>query len=562
MAELLFDRSRHPDVTYDDAFLVPHNPVVERLFAVAQQTEVAELMRLHDQAQLAYDASEAYVREHRCRDKHLAGRAFDTYKTFRSAVLALGDRYPELTRVISRDEVDFRPLDGVGNMPIVIANMTQSTGKRMMEAATMMGASAAVPQDKTDDELREIAAYGRTRDIRYDTPIVVKPTTKIHEIRPLFEKRDFDTAVVVDEAGKLVGVISETAIQRGANEDWPIDQYVRRDNLVTANEGIANEDAVALMRAQHVHFLPILRADGTVLGALSLKKAALHWRYKPHESAQGGLAMIGTVGAINRDIGDRAKLLTDLGFDHILVDTAHLDQGLQTYRNIEQVRGIMDRSRTGMRLIAGNFVTKQAAKDAFVAGADIGKMGIGPGAMCTTRVETGVGRPQLSVVLDGAEVADVMGREIWADGGIRYPRDVALALAAGASQVMVGSLVAGTYESPGPYQHDNGHMYKEGSGMASRQASELRKYHGLEQSMRDIFRDVMGHRAEGISGAKMYQREGMESVTDMLHWIMDGVTSSMTYVGARNLEEFRRNARIGIQTMSGYAEGLPKHTVK
>lgn len=561
MPELLWDRRQHPDVTYDDAFIVPHNPVVERLFAVAQQDEVIELNRLHAQAEQAYLLSQEHVRKHRSRNPALAEAATDTYKLFREAVLRLAERYPELVRVISRDEVDFRPVDGMGNVPLVIANMTQSTGKRMAETATMTGANAAIPQDKTEEELREIGRYQHSRDVRYDTPIVVRLSTKIHEIRPLFQKRDFQTAIVVDDSGVLVGVISESSIRRGANEDWSIEPYVRRDNLVTAQEGITDEDAIRLMRREHIDFLPILRRDNTVLGALTLKKAALHWRYRPNTSELGGLSMLGTVGAINRNIQDRVKLLIDVGADHILMDTAHLDQGLEVYRNISAVRSVMDASGRTMKLIAGNFVTAQAAKDAFAAGADIGKMGIGPGAMCTTRVETGVGRPQLSVVLDGAEVADVMNKEIWADGGVRYPRDVALALAAGASQVMIGSLVAATYESPGPYHADNGTLYKEGSGMASRQASELRNYHSLERSMRDIFRELLGHRQEGISGAKMVQREGHESVTDIIHWIMDGVTSAMTYVGARSLEEFRRNARIGIQTAGGFAEGLPKHKV-
>jgi IMP dehydrogenase len=204
-------------------------------------------------------------------------------------------------------------------------------------------------------------------------------------------------------------------------------------------------------------------------------------------------------------------------------------------------------------IVAGNVVTAGGVSDLVEAGADVIKVGVGPGAMCTTRMMTGVGRPQFSAVLECATRARELGRAVWADGGVRHPRDVALALAAGASSVMIGSWFAGTYESPGDTFRDaDGRLYKESFGMASARAVRLRS---SGDSAYDRARKALFE--EGISSARMYLSPEHPGVEDLLDMIVAGLRSAMTYAGARNLTEFSERAVVGVQSMSGYTEGMP-----
>jgi IMP dehydrogenase len=207
----------------------------------------------------------------------------------------------------------------------------------------------------------------------------------------------------------------------------------------------------------------------------------------------------------------------------------------------------------GVPIVAGNVVTAEGVRDLIAAGADIIKVGVGPGAMCTTRMQTGVGRPQFSAVLECAAEAKKHGKHVWADGGVRHPRDVALALAAGASQVMIGSWFAGTYESPGDMLRDSaGRPYKESFGMASKRAVAARtsQEDAFDRARKALFE-------EGISSSKMYLDPNRPGVEDLIDEIISGLRSSCTYAGARSLEEFADRALVGIQSASGYAEGRP-----
>lgn len=204
-------------------------------------------------------------------------------------------------------------------------------------------------------------------------------------------------------------------------------------------------------------------------------------------------------------------------------------------------------------IVAGNVVTAAGTRGLIEAGADIVKVGVGPGAMCTTRMMTGVGRPQFSAVLECATQARRLGRHVWADGGVRYPRDVALAVAAGASNVMVGSWFAGTYESPGDIQRDpDGRLYKESFGMASARAVRLRT---TDDSAYDRARKALFE--EGISTSRMYLDPHRPGVEDLIDQIVAGVRSSLTYTGAPTLAEFYERATVGVQSAAGYSEGKP-----
>ena len=206
-------------------------------------------------------------------------------------------------------------------------------------------------------------------------------------------------------------------------------------------------------------------------------------------------------------------------------------------------------------IVAGNVVTAEGVRDLVAAGADIIKVGVGPGAMCTTRMQTGVGRPQFSAVFECATEAKKLGKSVWADGGVRHPRDVALALAAGASQVMIGSWFAGTYESPGDLKSDpNGRIYKESFGMASARAVAART---SQESAFDRARKALFE--EGISSSRMYINPNRPGVEDQIDEIISGVRSAFTYAGANSIADFHDKAIVGIQSASGYAEGRPLH---
>ena len=252
---------------------------------------------------------------------------------------------------------------------------------------------------------------------------------------------------------------------------------------------------------------------------------------------------------INGDPADRATALVEHGANLVVVDTAHGHQD-SAISAVEKVRAALP----DIPLVAGNVVTPEGVADLISAGANIVKVGVGPGAMCTTRMQTGVGRPQFSAVLDCAAQARELGGHVWADGGIRNPRDVALALAAGASNVMIGSLFAGTFESPGDLLVDgDGNWYKESFGMASRRAVENRNSAAaaFDRARRAMFE-------EGISTAKITVDKKKGGVEDLIDNMVSGLRSAMTYAGADSLASFHERAVVGVQSASGFLEGMPR----
>jgi len=289
---------------------------------------------------------------------------------------------------------------------------------------------------------------------------------------------------------------------------------------------------------------------GRCLGIMTRTGALRATLYSPAVDAAGRLR-VGVAIGVNGDVAARAKLLLDAGTDVLVVDTAHGHQE-KMISALQAVRGLAP----SVPVIAGNVVTAAGVDDLVSAGADIVKVGVGPGAMCTTRMMTGVGRPQFSAVLECAAEARRLGASVWADGGVRHPRDVALALAAGASNVMIGSWFAGTYESPGDtFRSPEGRLYKESFGMASARAVRLRSASdsAFERARKELFE-------EGISSARMYLDPVRPGVEDLIDMIVAGLRSSCTYAGARDLAEFGERAVIGLQSASGYSEGMPVPT--
>jgi IMP dehydrogenase len=291
-------------------------------------------------------------------------------------------------------------------------------------------------------------------------------------------------------------------------------------------------------------------ADGVLAGVLTPTGALRATLYGPAVDERGGLRLAAAVG-VNGDVAAKAAGLLAAGVDCLVVDTAHGDQA-RMFEALAAVRSLDPR----VPVVAGNVVSADGTRALIEAGADIVKVGVGPGAMCTTRMMTGVGRPQFSAVLECAEAAHRLGRHVWADGGVRHPRDVALALAAGASAVMIGSWFAGTHESPGDLLHDaDGRAFKVSFGMASARAVASRT---ATESAFDRARK--GLYEEGISSSRMYLDPVRPGVEDLIDQICSGLRSACTYAGAASLAELHERAVVGVQSAAGFHEGRPLDT--
>ncbi|MFF4234741.1 GuaB1 family IMP dehydrogenase-related protein [Actinomadura geliboluensis] len=455
---------------------------------------------------------------------------------------------PRRSAVGSRLEVDLSTSDGSGTtIPLVVANMTAVSGRRMAETVARRGALAVLPQDIPADVVAEVIGWVKGRDLVVDTPIRLDPGSTAGDALALLHKRAHNAVIVVED-DRPVGVVTEADCQ-GVDRFAQLRDIMSRD-LVTLPAGADPREAFDRLHERGHRLAPVVDAGGRLTGVLTRTGALRATLYRPAVDAAGRLRIAAAVG-VNGDVAGKAKALLEAGADLLVVDTAHGHQE-KMLSALAAVRGL----DPAVPVVAGNVVTAEGTRDLIEAGADIVKVGVGPGAMCTTRMMTGVGRPQFSAVLECAAEARRLGRHVWADGGVRHPRDVALALAAGAANVMVGSWFAGTYESPGDLQRTaDGRLYKESFGMASARAVRLRT---AEDSPFDRARKALFE--EGISTSRMFLDPRRPGVEDLIDQIVAGLRSSCTYAGARTLEEFHERATVGIQNPSGFAEGMPLST--
>ncbi|MEV4564025.1 GuaB1 family IMP dehydrogenase-related protein [Nonomuraea sp. NPDC049419] len=455
---------------------------------------------------------------------------------------------PSRSAVGSRLAVDLSTNDGTGTtIPVVVANMTAVAGRRMAETVARRGGIVVIPQDIPLDVVANVVDWVKKRDLVHDTPLTLTPHETVGEALQLLPKRAHNAVIVVDWENRPVGVVTEADCQ-GVDMFTQLSQ-VMSSELLTLPAGLDPRAAFERLHEGRHRLAPIVDEDGRLVGILTRTGALRATLYQPAVDAQNRLRIAAAVG-VNGDVAARAKELLEAGIDCLVVDTAHGHQD----KMIAALRAVKALD-PGVPVAAGNVVTAGGVRDLVEAGADILKVGVGPGAMCTTRMMTGVGRPQFSAVLECSAEARRLGRHVWADGGVRHPRDVALALAAGASNVMIGSWFAGTYESPGDTHTDaNGRKYKENFGMASARAVRLRTADdsAFERARKALFE-------EGISTSRMYLDPKRPSVEDQIDAIVAGLRSACTYAGASNLEEFHEQAVVGIQSTSGYAEGMPLH---
>jgi len=436
----------------------------------------------------------------------------------------------------SRLDTDLTPPDFPGGShPIVSANMNAVTGKRMAETMARFGGLGVLPQDMALDTAERIIAHIKAADPRYDTPLSVSPKATLRDVQGIIRKRSHDLVVVVDEERRPMGIVTHKNLD--SDQYTPVSALMSR-KLVTLPVGVSNRDAFLTMLEAHVKAAPVLDADGRLVGVLTREDAVRLELLRPSLDRSGELMVAAAVG-ISAQAPQLAGKLCELGVSAIVLDTAHGHQR----RMLEAIRAVKNVVAGKVPIVAGNVCTTEGTRALIEAGADVVKVNVGPGAMCTTRMQTGVGRPTFTSVLHCAREAKALGKHVWADGGVRHPRDVAIYLAAGAS----------TYESPGDVKEDkDGYLFKENYGMASGRAVSDRTadLDAFERAKKGFFR-------EGISTSRIYIREGQESVGAILVEMITGVQSAMTYAGARTIVELGEKAQIGVQTAAGYGEGTP-----
>jgi len=457
---------------------------------------------------------------------------------------------PRRSAVTSRLQVDLAPQDGTpATLPLVASNMNSVTGPRLAAVLARRGGLGVLPQDMALQSLDAAIRDVKAQPVLWDTPIVLPPEATVSDALRLMPPTAGHGIVVARGAapydgGSIVGVLPATRLAT-ALPDAQLGDLVHTGTPSLDADDIGSErHAFDVITDAGVEMVTVVH-HGHLVGTLSARSALRSTLYRPALDGDGRLAVAAAVG-INGDVAAKAKALAAAGVDVLVLDTAHGHQ-----EGMLKALGAVADLGLGIPLVAGNIVTADGVEDLVSAGATILKVGVGPGAMCTTRMMTAVGRPQFSAVLETAEAARELGAHVWADGGVRYPRDVALALAAGAASVMVGSWFAGTIEAPGELQSDaDGRLFKESWGMASTKAVQARfgRLDAYERARKELF-------AEGISSSKIYLDPLRPGLEDLLDMITSGVRSSFTYAGASTVPEFHDRALVGLQSAAGYEEG-------
>ena len=455
---------------------------------------------------------------------------------------------PNKTKITSRFDVSLKTPDNVGNIPLVVANMTAVAGKRMAETVARRGGIAVIPQDIPFDIVKGIVEYVANADKVFETPITLGPKSTISDALNLIHKRSHGAIIIIDNSKKPIGIFTEKDAD-GFDRFSSLDKVMSSDIICLSDTQTLSEMHEFLVK-NRLSVAPVINKKRVMVGVMTPKSCLRSEIYSPNTDKTGKLRVAVAIG-INGDVELKARKLIDLRVEILVLDTAHGHQ----QKMIDSIKAVRALSKEVI-LVAGNVATKEATKDLISAGADIVKVGIGPGAMCTTRMMTGVGRPQFTAVYECSAQARKMGAHVWADGGIRHPRDVALALAAGASNVMFASWLAGTYESAADLLRDEqGRLYKESFGMASNRAVKNRNIseNEIEKARKELFE-------EGISTSKFYIDNKKPGVEDIIDQIVAGVRSACTYSGASNIDELYDKAVIGLQSVSGYQEGMPLHS--
>ena len=434
------------------------------------------------------------------------------------------------------------------NIPIISANMDTVTESAMAVAMAREGGIGIIHRFLTiSEQVTEVLKVKRSGSIIIENPYTIGPNQTVREAIDYMREKGVSGLLVTDQQGKLVGILTRRDISmlELADEKKQVSEIMTSD-VITAKAGVTIQEARDLIRKNCIEKLPLLDERGNVKGLITSKDIINAGNY-PHASKdKKGRPLVGAAVGVKGDFMERTEALLDAGADVIVVDIAHghSDNALNTVRLIKK-------AFPNCELIAGNVATAQGAEDLIKAGVDAVKVGVGSGSICITRVITGSGVPQLTAVVDCAEVGKKYGIPIISDGGVRNSGDATKALAAGASTVMVGSLLGGTDESPGSYVMKNGKRYKIYRGMASFYAALGRK--SKETGTAAMSDDLNDYVAEGVEAMVPYKG----TVVDIVKQLTGGIRSGLSYCGANNIPQMQQNAEFIKMSTAGYAESQP-----
>lgn len=454
---------------------------------------------------------------------------------------------PRKSRVFSRKEIDTttRLSRNISlNTPLISANMDTVTESSMARAMAEEGGIGIIHRFiSIEQQAEEVRRVKRAESVIIDDPITVLPDDTIRDVRATLRKESVSSALVIEdrESKKLVGILTNRDLLFETDDNKKA-RDVMTKRVITARPDIPLEKAADLFRNHKIEKLPLVHKNGSVAGLVTLKDILKKIHNPNTAKDKRGRLLVGAAVGVKDDTIPRAKALLAVGADVIVVDIAHG----HNIRALDTIRLLRKTFGKKIEIIGGNIATAEAARDLIRAGVDGLKIGIGPGAACTTRIVTGVGVPQLTAIQDVVAVAKKHGIPVIADGGIKNSGDFSKALAAGAQTAMIGRLLAGCKESPGEYIMEWGTAYKYYRGMASFAASD-------DKARMDGGKDGFARAPEGASGKIPYAGEARMVISDLI----SGLRSSMSYLGARTLVEFSKNARFIRMTAAGVHESKP-----
>ena len=439
-------------------------------------------------------------------------------------------------------------------IPIVSANMDTVTESGMAIAMAREGGIGVIHRFlPIEDQVAEVAKVKRSEGVLIEDPITLGPDRTVSEAIDVIARNEIGGIVIVDGDRKVLGLVTTRDVTLEEDLGLPLREVMTKlPELVTAPKGVTLEKAKEILHAHKVEKLPILDRSGRLAGLITSKDIKKRRMYpSATKDAKGRLRVAAALG-VRGDYPARARRLIDAGVDALVVDIAH-GHSLHAISTVKRVK----KEFSGVDIVAGNVATARGANDLIKAGADGVKVGVGSGSICVTRVVSGSGVPQLTAIMDSAAGAAESGIPIIGDGGIRNPGDVTKALAAGASTVMIGSLFAGTEESPGPTILREGVRYKLTRGMASLAASVDRKMRdrvpGGPTSAELVEEAIEESVPEGVEGLIPYKGR----VQEVVKQLVGGLRSGMSYSGARTIVELQRKAEFMRITSAGYKESLP-----
>ena len=433
------------------------------------------------------------------------------------------------------------------NIPLMSASMDTVTDSTMAIAIARQGGLGVIHKNMSiAEQAEEVHKVKRSESGVIINPFFLTPSHKVQDAEDLMAKYRISGVPIVDdlETRHLVGILTNRDLRFISDYSISIDEVMTKEDLVTAPVGTSLKDAEAILQKHKIEKLPLVDDKGCLAGLITIKDIEKVIEFPNAAKDEHGRLLVAAAVGITSDTFERAKALLDAGADAIVIDTAH-GHSAGVIRKIKEIRETFPDAT----LIAGNVATGEGTRALFETGVDVVKVGIGPGSICTTRVVAGVGVPQITAIYDAATVAKEFGKAIIADGGIKYSGDIAKAIAAGGHAVMLGSMLAGTDESPGEFEIFQGRRFKTYRGMGSLAAMENGSGDRYFQAKNEANKRV----PEGIEGRVAYKG----SAADIIFQMVGGLRSGMGYVGAHNLEELRENTQFVRMSGAGLRESHP-----